>query len=383
MALNLDSLKNLSTPTDTPEKAHTPWIAHSSVEATHQSSAPEATIMSPSVPLVEKTSSMRPRISLMKLKQASSGDASDVVVEPVVAESAISDNLSVAELEKWFTSHVKIEEIVSIEQETEETKVLAVPEISTISAPVEAVASTPKEDSLWSESIVIDGGEEDVSAAEEIVAEPKEVFPNFRISNTLGLDDDLIDFQDVISSDTLEVPKEIWAMQWTEIETEVPALIPEENIVKHEEAMVQDAVLEEAPSTETVVTEAVSVTPEYVAEVKTELSEGRRAGFRFLVQKKTKIIAGVTVVFSLWLIAIIWTSLFSTDVHKTGKSNIQEIHNAVPVTETSTGSQAVPAEIEAASYEMGRDYSVTKNTKKNVRSKAVDTTLSGSGTPTP
>ena len=63
--------------------------------------------------------------------------------------------------------------------------------------------------------------------------------------------------------------------------------------------MVQDAVLEEAPSTETVVTEAVSVTPEYVAEVKTELSEGRRAGFRFLVQKKTKIIAGVTVVFSL------------------------------------------------------------------------------------
>ena len=73
----------------------------------------------------------------------------------------------------------------------------------------------------------------------------------------------------------------------------------------------------------------------------------------------------------------------------TGKTNVQETNsvqetNNVPplVDTTATGSQELPG-VEPANYEVGRDYSVTKNTKKNVRSKAVITTLSGSETPTP
>lgn len=384
MALNLDSLKNLSTsPVDTPEKTHTLWIAHASQEVTAHNSAPETVTMSPSSHSVEETSSMRPRLSLMKLKKASSGDVSDVVPEAIV-DNSLSDNLSVAELEKWFTSQVKTEEDVIISEKIEESEILPIPEISPISAQVEEIPSTPKEDSIGSQSIVIGGEEWEALDAEQVPVEPKELFPNFRISSTVQLDDDLLDFQDVITSNTFEAPAEALPKQSVALDVEVPLTIQEESVSQDEEkATIQEVVSEDVVNTETIEpTETVSITPEYVAEIKTELSEGRRAGFRFLMQKKTKIIAGMTVVFSLSLIAIISGSLFSNDVHKTGKSNVQEVQNVVPAIVSTTGSQVAPG-VEPAGYEMGRDYSVTKNTKKNVRSKPLDNTLSGSGTPTP
>ena len=59
-----------------------------------------------------------------------------------------------------------------------------------------------------------------------------------------------------------------------------------------------------------------TLTPEYVAEVKTELSEGRRAGFRFFLQRKSKIIAGVSFVLISSIALIFSGSFLSTDIQK-------------------------------------------------------------------
>lgn len=66
------------------------------------------------------------------------------------------------------------------------------------------------------------------------------------------------------------------------------------------------------------------ITPEYVEEVKTELSEGRRAGFRFFVKNRTKILAGIGVISSLSIMAIFSGAFINNNVHKAGKVNIQE-----------------------------------------------------------
>ncbi len=391
MALNLDSLKNLSTfPPSAPEKTGTLWVSELSKESdAHDTGTKMAPV---SISPVEKTSAMRPRLSLIKLKQASSGDTTEVIAEP---EAPLSDDLSVAEIEKWFTSSIaKPEEVVAVEEANQE-EISTVPETVTVLQEIENVPSIQKEDSLESQSIVIDNGENDIHEAQEVVAEPKELFPNFRIANTVQLDDDLLDFQDIITSDTLEASGEVSNAEPVNVIPEVPVLVIEESVVKDEqEIVVQSAIEEDAAWEDTIPaevahTETIDVTPEYVAEVKTELSEGRRAGFRFLMQKKTKIIAGLTIVFSLSFIAMISGWLFQGDVSTTGKTNVQETNNVqktnnVPplVDTTATGSQELPG-AEPANYEVGRDYSVTKNTKKNVRSKAVITTLSGSETPTP
>lgn len=73
------------------------------------------------------------------------------------------------------------------------------------------------------------------------------------------------------------------------------------------------------------------LTPEYVAEVKTELSEGRRAGFRFFTQRKTKIMAGISlVVLSVSAITLLSGTFLSNSMQKTGKGNVQEtLHSEV------------------------------------------------------
>ncbi|MDD2891845.1 MAG: hypothetical protein PHQ95_02665, partial [Candidatus Gracilibacteria bacterium] len=147
--------------------------------------------------------------------------------------------------------------------------------------------------------------------------------------------------------------------------------------------------------TEVPSSEAIVITPEYVAEVKTELSEGRRAGFRFFVKNNKKIIAGVGVLFSISAIALFSSSFFGADIQKSGKSNIQEVSNIQPdvtgdellsdTSETGTISQPETATIpvETPNYELGRDYNIVKNTKKNIQTKKSIPTTSEEETLTP
>ena len=137
------------------------------------------------------------------------------------------------------------------------------------------------------------------------------------------------------------------------------------------------------------------ITPEHVAEVKTELSEQRRAGFRFFVQKKTKIMAGVSFLIVSISAGVLFSSSFlSTDIQKSGKSNIQEVIKNAPVipvateemasgaiTETIISTDTLPAEI--VNYEAGIDYAIIKNTKKNISTRKIPETLTGAEIPTP
>ena len=72
---------------------------------------------------------------------------------------------------------------------------------------------------------------------------------------------------------------------------------------------------------------------EYVEEVKTDLSEQRRAGFRFLIKQRTKVLAGLSILISISIIAMVSNSFLSTTIPK-GKSNIQEVSKTADVVAT-------------------------------------------------
>lgn len=144
-------------------------------------------------------------------------------------------------------------------------------------------------------------------------------------------------------------------------------------------------------TTENMIANPPVITPEYVAEVKTELSEQRRAGFRFFRQKKTKIMAGVSFLIVSISAGILFSSSFlSTDLQKSGKSNIQEvIKNTTPapviIDNTTSGATSEPiiSTTENSNYKIGIDYTITKNTKKNVSTRKIPETLTGAEIPTP
>lgn len=137
-----------------------------------------------------------------------------------------------------------------------------------------------------------DGEQENIKTPET-----KEFFPNFQITDTMDLDKDLLDLQDfvtikdhqesIIDTVSILITKEISPI---EISVEASPISSEESIIIQEITDISPVessaeILSEESSNN------VIFTPEYVAEVKTELSEGRRAGFRFFLQRKTKIMA--------------------------------------------------------------------------------------------
>lgn len=134
--------------------------------------------------------------------------------------------------------------MVAVEEANQE-EISTVPETVTVLQEIENVPSIQKEDSLESQSIVIDNGENDIHEAQEVVAEPKELFPNFRIANTVQLDDDLLDFQDIITSDTLEASGEVSNAEPVNVIPEVPVLVIEESVVKDEQEIVVQSAIEE------------------------------------------------------------------------------------------------------------------------------------------
>lgn len=267
---------------------------------------------------------------------------------------------------------IETEEIVDI---TTEVEVAISPVIEIM--PLEPVT----EDSKESQSIFLNDKDDkiqDRKSEDEKVGEMKEFFPNFHVSDQLDLDEDLLDLQDFV---TIKEHSPVTSQ-------EAINSIVNDNLPPISEAMPTITIPEEISDN------IEMITPEYVAEVKTELSENRRAGFRFFIQKKTKIIAGVSlVVVSALVLTLFSDSLLSTDIQKSGKSNIQEtIKNtppaqvAIPVpiaTPETTHIETIIPSGENASYEMGRDYSITKNTKKNIRSKPSSSTSSGAEIPTP
>ncbi len=175
-------------------------------------------------------------------------------------------------------------------------------------------------DSKESESLVI---EDDVSATKSNAPENelKEFFPKFKVMDDLNMDD-LIDLGDVVPEKqerdtpisaiekpvqiaeeiptiTDTTPEEITPIEETsqavsglEIEESVVPIeeVMEEVVIAPEEAIVKEEALIQTPI-ESTPDATTPITKEYVAEVKTELSENRRAGFRFFLQKKTKVLA--------------------------------------------------------------------------------------------
>lgn len=115
--------------------------------------------------------------------------------------------------------------------------------------------------------------------------EQKEFFPNFQIMDTMNLDEDLLDLQDFITIKEHQEPitsvesiliTETISPEEVSMSTS-PIIIDEENVVMHavetispEESnleMKSAVIISGEPSGNTI------ITPEYIAEVKTELSE--------------------------------------------------------------------------------------------------------------
>lgn len=180
-----------------------------------------------------------------------------------------------------------------------------------------------KEVTQESQSIIIDSKtseSKEVPSQDTKTVEPKEFFPNFQISGKMNLDEDLLDFQDFI---TIKEGGESTILK------EVSNTVTNEEAPKKEAFLDRSSpllneVISEAPLLKItpVLSEAFSDnTPDiasgYVAEVKAELSGQRRAGFRFFIQKKTKIIAGISlVVLSITAVALFSDSFLSLDMEK-------------------------------------------------------------------
>lgn len=290
-------------------------------------------------------------------------------------------------------------------------------------------AEQAPQDPIEPVSIITNSGIEEVEEIkQEKIAgntESKEFFPNFQIARTVDIDMDLTDLQDMV---TIEE-----GQQESAVSQESPSLVIEETAIQEpavihpEKAATEDIVsvhsekteavqdttpvpaekssIEEIPeiiATEEPTKNNTVITPEYVAEVKTELSEQRRAGFRFFTQKKTKIMAGMSlVILSISAVALFSGSLLSTDIQKSGKSDIHgTIENTAPEVEDSNAETipTLPVQSETgatenatgtmtdttvSNYELGRDYNIRKNTKKNIRSAKPNLMLTGTEMPTP
>ena len=314
------------------------------------------------------------------------------IAQNTIEIPTISQEETVPPKEEVKTLSYSLSEKESIESVTETIEENAITDISIIEEVKEEIST---------ESVSISIPDESPSETKEenqeifkIADTTKELFPNFHIANDLRIDEGLLDMQDTLTIDEgekavsseketiLEGDKEIvseaeipFQKEETEEITAVVSIEETEDSQKTEEAPVTEIVSAESPAEEPSPISLSSA--EYVAEVKTELSEQRRAGFRFFMHKKTKILAGVSfVLLSVSAMAFFSGSLFSIDMQKSGKSNIQETAILEP-TNTVTAevenivenTEVVPV-IATPSYEIGRDYSVTKNKKKNIQSKS-------------
>lgn len=369
--------------------------------------SPESIIQDTATATAAETpaSSWMPKISLMKLKEFSSHEQVESIPTPIQAPEEVMNI---------------VEEAESISQE------IPTSEVST-SLIIEDIGATKADsgESIFSTEVQEEVKEEVVAQESEIKSEEKkEFFPSLNLMEDFSISDDLLGIKDM------------------SIKTEEPAVTPtiiEEEIVQQAEEVIEtpSVIVEESqtiaettdiePETQEVVTmieERVPTTPEkaeYVQEVKNELSEQRKWGFRFFAKKKASVLAWIGIITTFSLIGLFSAGFFSTAV-PSGKSNIQEavqpttpdeVTQNIPesteivptpeetqttpevvtepeVTPTTTTpvqetvesipeatevtpvvTQTTPETTESVSttttYEAGRDYTVIKNTKKNLK----------------
>lgn len=146
---------------------------------------------------------------------------------------------------------------------------------------------------LIEEKLETKDGEQENTKTPEI----KEFFPNFQITDTMNLDEDLLDLQDFVTIKDHQKPIiDTGSILITEEISPIEVSVEASPVSSGESIIIQEITdISPVESSSEILSEESSnnivVTPEYVAEVKTELSEARRAGFRFFLQKKTKIMA--------------------------------------------------------------------------------------------
>ena len=211
----------------------------------------------------------------------------------------------------------------------------------------EEIASekTTVQDSSESSSVVVSDDTEKHSRSEQRevskTMETKELFPNFHISDKMNFDEEILGIQNITETENGSKTETGEKIEDTIMDGEPvfvkDAVSPEEKPSndspvsdKTEEVMETQAgadIFEQKPEVEAMEETTVSAddavdstvvpTPEYVAEIKTELSGQRRAGFRFFAQKKTKILAGLGLaVLSISAVVLFSDSFFLMDLQK-------------------------------------------------------------------
>lgn len=362
------------------------------------------------------TSSWMPKISLMKLKEFSSHEQVESIPTPTQAPEEVTNI---------------VEEAESISQE------IPTSEVST-SLIIEGNDTTEVDsgESIFSMEVQEEAKEEATTQEPEIkVEEAKEFFPSLNLMEDFSISDDLLGIEDMsVKTETVTpIIMEEVIVQKEEI-AETPSVITEESQVVIETASIEEVVQEigvvteeqEMVETKDVKEEisSLSMPTTYVQEVKNELSEQRKWGFRFFAKKKASVLAWIGIITTFSLIGLFSAGFFSTAV-PSGKSNIQEavqpivseevtqstpevtpevietIPEAAPTTTVPTQevvestpetiettpvvTQSTPEVTEVAPvatqptpemtepiptptvYEAGRDYTVIKNTKKNLK----------------
>lgn len=308
-----------------------------------------------------------PKISLMKLKESSFFQQTDSM--PTSAWTDATANI--------------IQEIEAISLET---PIIEAPD-SLVIEDTEVIEQSSSE-SIFSAEAQVENQSASISPSVEIKAvETKEFFPSLNLMEDFSISDELLGIEDMsVKTETVApVVVEEVAVQTEEV-AEAPSMIIEE--IAQEVAVVT----EELPS---VISEEIG----HVEEVKNELSEQRKWGFRFFANKKVSVLAWVGIITTFSLIGLFGAGFFSSAV-PTGKSNIQEavqspipeevmqptpgvtpevvetvpeVVQPVPVVAEPTPEtvQATPEVVESipttTTYEAGRDYTVIKNTKKNLK----------------
>lgn len=203
MSLNLNSLKSLSVAPAHAEETESPSLTPT--DSVHQGAIPE---ISPNIMPAPQGSSNEPvlttgpKISLLKLKKASGISAkaapAALIAQPHISAQDISNSekkdpekgprLSVGQMQ---TSQ-KNEAVASPSKE----EAVLIPSFTKITL-AEDTTQSPKE----AQPIILDDGtgtSEDADKENTEMA-AKELFPNFRISDSMNLDEDLLDLQDTIT----------------------------------------------------------------------------------------------------------------------------------------------------------------------------------------
>ena len=281
--LNLDSLKNLRSSSNKPKTVSLDTASPTAKTPT------EAVVHAVEKAPVVATKTKK--LSLMSLKKTggTSAISSKAVIEtpaPIV-QSRKEEDKTLPKISLSQEIRAPKEEIILMNTTESE-----IPE-SLIE-----ISNTREETSIFSNStesvsLSIEGIESQGKTA-EITEETcmKEFFPNLKSVGKISLCEDM----DIISETipTLAVENSLETEMKNEI---ISAITPRESTLEEKSHIQASKVILEENTDQ-----------EHVAEVKTGLSEQRRAGFRFLTKQKTKILTGVGVLVSISVIAMVSNS---------------------------------------------------------------------------